>query len=105
MGQAYDGDTVEVTGAKDDYSVPDEVIVTKAMGEGAIEGTAEDYEIDPTNPFDTNFKFSRFGLTHALPRNISSLTGKVITQSKSAAADNSAGAVNDMPNVTPDVTA
>jgi len=88
---------VEITGAKDNYNLStSEVIVTKAMGEGAIEGIAEDYEISTANPFDTNFKFSRFGLTHALPRNISSLTGKVVAQSTSA--KKSAEAVNDIPD-------
>ena len=47
----------------------------QAMGEGAIEGVAKDYEIDATNPFSTQFKFARFHVTHASPRNVSALTG------------------------------
>ena len=47
----------------------------QAMGEGAIEGAAEEYEIDATNPFSTEFKYSRFHAAHASPRNVSALTG------------------------------
>ena len=45
------------------------------MGEGAIEGTAKDYEVDATNAFSTVFKYTRFHATHASPRNVSALTG------------------------------
>ena len=47
----------------------------QAMGEGAIEGVAEEYEIDASNPFSTAFKYTRFHATRASPRNVSALTG------------------------------
>ena len=43
------------------------------MGEGAIEGAAAQYEM--ADAFATNFDFSRFRKTSALPRNVSGLTG------------------------------
>ena len=48
---------------------------SQAMGEGAIEGTAEDYEIDPNSPYSVFFKFTRFYAQHASPRDVSALTG------------------------------
>ena len=45
------------------------------MGEGAIEGVAEDYEINAMNPFSVEFKYTRFHAKHASPRNILALTG------------------------------
>ena len=45
------------------------------MGEGAIEGVAEDYEIDAENHFSTEFKYTRFNATRASPRNVAALTG------------------------------
>ena len=45
------------------------------MGEGAIEGAAEEYEINTTDPFSTDFKYSRFNATRASPRNVSALMG------------------------------
>merc|ERR1711988_1081734 len=41
IGQSYDGDDVAVDGAVDSYHGKE--VTTKAMGEGAIEGTASDY--------------------------------------------------------------
>jgi hypothetical protein len=74
IGQTLDGDGVAIDGALDDYST--KVVVTKAMGEGAIEGAAVDYEIrDVDGPFSPNFKFSRFWATTAAPRDTSALTG------------------------------
>ena len=56
----YDRDDKMVVGKMDDYLVKDKVIVTSAMGEGAIEGTADDYIIDAKGSrfapkFDTSF--------------------------------------------------
>ena len=54
---------------------PYKKIITRAMGEGAIEGEAADYEV--AGGFDTNFKFSRWNRTDAVPpRNVSKLTGR-----------------------------
>lgn len=49
------------------------------MGEGAIEGTAKDYEM--ADKFATDFKFSRWGLEMAKPRNVSTLTGVKVKRS------------------------
>ena len=71
----------------DDYS--GKTVVTKAMGEGAIEGVASDYAVN--SPFSTNFKFSRFGANKADPRDVSKLVGAKRATSKPALA----GAYND----------
>mmetsp|Transcript_29122 Transcript_29122/g.65948 ORF Transcript_29122/g.65948 Transcript_29122/m.65948 type:complete len:205 (-) Transcript_29122:390-1004(-) len=84
IGQTFDQDEIAVDGMLDDYtgmrgpglSHRQSVVITKAMGEGTIEGVAADYEIDPSEPFSTRFKFSRWGLRAAAPRNISLLSGK-----------------------------
>jgi hypothetical protein len=89
IGQTFDGDNLAVDGAQDDYS--GKTVITKAMGEGAIEGTASDYAINPHDPFSTNFKFSRFGAKKVGPRDISKLSGAKRAISKAAAA----GAYND----------
>ena len=54
------------------------------MGEGAIEGDAADYVM--ASKFATDFKFSRFGLTEAKPRDVSKLTGKKMARSGDATA-------------------
>merc|ERR1740117_1290523 len=43
IGQSYDGDNIAVDGAQDSYQGRE--VTTKAMGEGAIEGTAADYKM------------------------------------------------------------
>merc|ERR1711920_286313 len=35
----------------------------------------KEYVIDASNPFSTQFKYTRFNATHASPRNVSALTG------------------------------
>ena len=97
IGQTFDHDDKMVLGKMDDYNIPSNVIVTRAQAEGAIEGNAADYEIDPANPFSTKFKFSRFGLTgHVAPRNVSALSGVVLAAKKGAAVV--AGVLNDDPD-------
>jgi hypothetical protein len=89
LGQTYDRDDKMVIGALDDYNIPGKVIVTRAMGEGAIEGVAKDYEVD--GPFNTAFKFSRFrATTPVAPRNVSSLSGLIVPAKYGVAS-----AVND----------
>merc|ERR1712060_75302 len=73
IGQTFDGDSMAIDGALDDYS-SDEV-VTKAMAEGAIEGVASDYEISRADPFSTTFKYDRFSASSAAPRDVSKLSG------------------------------
>ena len=48
------------------------------MGEGAIEGVAAQYKM--TGAFATDFAFSRFGKTSALPQNVSQLAGTKLQQ-------------------------
>ena len=73
IGQTFDGDGVAIDGAIDDYSPA--VVYTKAMGEGAIEGVAEDYEISADDPYSPAFKFSRFDASKAAPRDTTKLSG------------------------------
>jgi len=69
-------DPFAIQGKIDQY-VPNAAgeVVTSAQGEGAIEGTMEDYEI-VGGPFSGNFKFSRFGAKTGSPRNMALLSGK-----------------------------
>ena len=90
IGQTFDGDGVAVDGVLDDYS--SDVVYTKAMGEGAIEGVAADYVIRRSEPFGTAFKYSRFGATLASPRQSATLTGVHRAINKPPAT---AGAVGD----------
>jgi len=83
LGQTYDNDGVPKHGKRDTYERLDDgtptrarkgvggVITTHASGEGAIEGEAEDYRV--RRPFSTQFNFTRFGKTKALPRNTTRL--------------------------------
>jgi len=80
LGQTYDGDQIPLNGKRDNYEILDDgsrtrartsvggVITTRAKGEGGIEGDAEDYRIQ--TPFETAFKFSRFGNMDAVPPRI-----------------------------------
>jgi hypothetical protein len=93
VGQSYDRDNKMVVGKLDDYDVKDKVVETTAMAEGAIEGTALDYQIDASDPFSTKFKFSRFGLAKAPPRSVSLLSGRIYPASVHSTL--SSGAVDD----------
>ena len=87
LGQGFD--MLHIDGKVDNY-MPDReggVYVTSAQGEGAIEGTVADYTIHSNDPFDTNFKFSRFGKSWAAPRNVSKLNTPVGATTSSAGAD------------------
>lgn len=72
IGQGFDGR--RISGKKDSY-VPDVkgVFRTAAQGEGAIEGSIDDYKISPADPFSTTFKFERFSKQSAPPRDVSKL--------------------------------
>jgi hypothetical protein len=74
LGQTFDADNIAIDGARDQYGA-EKVVTTKAMGEGAIEGVAKDYEIISHDPYSPTFKFSRWNLIEAAPRDISKLTG------------------------------
>ena len=89
IGQSYDGDGLGIHGAVDVYDFKHGQVITSAMGEGAIEGTAEQYTV--TSIFQTDFAFSRFGKSAARPRNATALSGKRV-EGRSA---NSVAAVKD----------
>jgi len=72
VGQSYDGDSVAVDGAMDDYTGKE--MTTKAMAEGAIEGTADQYRM--ADSFATEYMYSRFDALHAKPRDLTKLTGR-----------------------------
>ena len=74
IGQSWDGDNKAVFGEEDEFPVRGEY-TTSAMAEGAIEGVPTDYLM--SSPYATDFKYSRFGLSHASPRDVSKLTGRV----------------------------
>lgn len=76
IGQTYDGDSVGVIGKTDDYKTRDNVVTASAIGEGAVEGEASDYEM--ASKYATDFKFSRWGKVEAKPRDVSQLTGQKV---------------------------
>ena len=71
IGQSWDGDHVAISGKRDVYPSSGE-FTTNAMAEGAIEGVAADY-LMPSR-YATLFKYSRYGLDHARPRDVSKLS-------------------------------
>jgi len=71
LGQAYDQDNLAVDGKIDEEKTGEST--TTAQAEGAIEGSWEDYIV--SSKFSTDFKYSRFGLAKAAPRDVSKLTG------------------------------
>jgi hypothetical protein len=74
LGQGFDG--LRIEGKKDGY-VPDEsgVFVTKAQGEGAIEGSVGDYQMK--EPYATDFTFGRFDKAQAAPRDTAKLNAPI----------------------------
>ena len=74
IGQTFDGSDGGVDGAVDPKPQLGEHMTTRAMAEGSIEGVWQDYVMP--SPFATSFKFSRFGVTKAPPRNVTALTGR-----------------------------
>jgi len=71
LGQAYDQDKLAVDGKIDEEKTGEST--TTAQAEGAIEGSWEEYIVP--SKFSTEFKYSRFGLAKAAPRDVSKLTG------------------------------
>lgn len=71
LGQAYDQDKIAVDGKLDEEKTGEST--TEAQAEGAIEGVWEDYIM--SDKFSTAFKYARFGLTKAAPRDVNKLTG------------------------------
>ena len=48
-------------------------VKTRAQGQGAMVGSIEDYLLK--TPLDVNFKYSRFDVVSAEPRDVGALTG------------------------------
>lgn len=71
-GQAYDRDDLAVEGATDTPRGAE--TYTSAQAEGAIEGDYRDYRV--ATPFATDFRYSRFDLKAALPRDVTKLRGR-----------------------------
>lgn len=75
ISQSFDNDRRAINGRLDDYDTP--VVVTKAMAEGAIEGTAEQYALfTPHARSLAAFRYSRFEKAVAdvcAPRDVSEL--------------------------------
>ena len=79
VGQSWDGDSVAVDGATDDYAydAAHPVITTAAMAEGAIEGTALQYGSKEAH--ETGFVYSRFdkqAASFCLARDTAALQGR-----------------------------
>ena len=80
LGQTFDDDAAPVNGRRDRYDRLDNgqpttsrtgkggTVTTRANGEGAIEGVAEDYRI--RDPYNTSFRFSRFQAKRASARRV-----------------------------------
>lgn len=99
IGQSWDGDTLAVDGATDDYTYHADhpFVVTKVQAEGAIDGAAGDYEL--ASPFDAQSKFSRFTRDSrdvCRPRNVSALSGT--KRYTSASANHYTGSTDDTDN-------
>jgi hypothetical protein len=88
IGQTWDGDDIGFIGKQDEYKGNE--VTTTALGEGAIEGVAANYQV--ASKFSTDFKYSRWGKVAAAPRDVSTLTGLKV---KRAGAAGAAGAVED----------
>jgi hypothetical protein len=73
LGQSFDNDTIAVSGRRDTYAGGAEVTTT-SMAEGAIEGTADDYQL--ASKWSAKFTYTRFHSTNGTVRNISKLTGQ-----------------------------
>ena len=83
-----DRDRFELNGRRDDYARLDSGqhtaartaaggdVTTRAMAEGAIEGSLADYRM--ASGFATDFRYSRFDATAAGVRNVSSIAGGVL---------------------------
>ena len=76
LGQTFDGDGLPINGHRDDYTKrhvnasrhhPGGVISTLSLGEGAFEGSADDYRLPDASPFATAFKYSRFDARGVVP--------------------------------------
>ena len=93
IGQSYDGDAIAVDGKQDHYRElwkaqgAGKEIITQAQAQGAIEGEGADYKV--SDFFATDFKYSRYAVAAAAPRDIAALSGfkrKISTQFWSVSA-------------------
>jgi hypothetical protein len=89
FGQSYDGDDIAVDGKLDKRDGDEST--TEAQAEGALEGVIADYRIAANDPYSPAFKYSRYDLTKAMPRDVSKLTGH--KHKREEQAGSTAGAV------------
>lgn len=74
LGQTWDGDSIAVDGAQDDYEHSGAEMWTASMAEGGIEGVVDDYEI--VDKFSHDFRYTRYNTsTFAPPRDVSHISG------------------------------
>ena len=73
IGQGWDKDGKAIDGEKDAFPISGE-FTTYAMAKGAIEGVPSDYKV--ASKYATDFKFSRFDLKAAAPRDVAKLVAK-----------------------------
>jgi len=100
IGQSYDGDGVAIDGKQDDYRNSGDVMSTEAQAEGAIEGAGADY-IMSSEPFATDFKYSRFNAVKADHRDVSLLKGsKRVRSNHVGSAGTTTFAAEDVPVTT-----
>ena len=83
LGQSFDNDTIAVNGQKDNYAGGVEV-TTVSMAEGAIEGTAVDYQL--ISKWSTDFTYTRFHSINGTIRNVSRLSGQKLKAFRYAAS-------------------
>ena len=100
IGQTADGDGIAIDGAKDDLRELSKhamkgpgglkLVYPNAQGEGAIEGSIEDYNV--RDEYNTEYKYSRFGASSAPVRNITALSG---TKRRNGNGMHAAGTLGD----------
>ena len=75
IGQSFDGDSIPRIGKLDDYPSRSNAteFTTSAMAEGAIEGTAADYEV--ASGYETRCKYSRFNWTSSARASLTKPSG------------------------------
>jgi len=92
IGQSWDGDGRSVDGRMDEYPKTEGArFTTSAMAEGAIEGSAKDYEVSA--PYEVRFRYSRFGSIGVAARSVAGLhVGEPakVTSNVAGASDNRA---------------
>ena len=80
IGQSFDGDAVAVDGRQDHYRElwkaqgAGKELVTQAQAEGSLEGQGGEYKMPDF--FATDYRYSRFSVASAAPRDVRALSGR-----------------------------